>query len=86
MRVAILLREAEALREVRAHGVAVEVLDDEPAAVHLRADVVRDRRLPRARETREPEGEAAASIGLRLGMLVRVDVLTHAVLSNLAFS
>ncbi len=82
VRVAILLREAEALREVRAHRVAVEVLDDEAAAIHLRADVVRDRRLARAGETREPEGEATASVGLRLGVLVRVDVLTHVVLSR----
>ena len=71
---------------MRAHRVAVEVLDDEPAAVHLGADVVRDRRLPGAREPGEPEGEAAAAIGLGLGVLVRVDVLTHAVLSSFVFS
>ena len=49
VRVAVLLREAEALREVRANRVAVQVLDDEAAPVHLGADVVRDRRLPGAR-------------------------------------
>src|SRR5205814_2961867 len=59
VRVAVLLREAEALREVRADGVAVEVLDDEPAPVELRPDHVRDRRLARAGEAREPEGEPA---------------------------
>ena len=73
VRVAILLREAEALREVRADGVAVEVLDDEAAPVHLGADVVRDRGLPRPGQPREPEREAAAPIGLGLGVLVRVD-------------
>ena len=86
VRVAILLREAEPLREVRAHRVAVEVLDDEAAAIHLRADVMRDRRLARAGETGEPEGEATASVGLRLGVLVRVDVLTHVVLSSVVDS
>ena len=45
VRVAILLREAEALREVGADGVAVEVLDDDAALVELGADDVRDRRL-----------------------------------------
>ena len=79
VRVAVLLREAEALREVRADRVAVQVLDDEAAPVHLGADVVRDRGLPRPGEPREPEREAAASVGLGLGVLVRVDVLTHAV-------
>src|SRR5262249_15262725 len=65
---------------------AVEVLDDETAAVELRPDVVRDRRLARARETREPEGESSASVGLRLGALVGVDVLAHVVLSRFVFS
>jgi hypothetical protein len=62
---------------VRANRVAVEVLDDEPAAVHLRSDVVSDRRLARAGKAGEPEGEAATSVGLGLGVFVRVDVLTH---------
>ena len=52
VRVAVLLREAEALREVRADGVAVEVLDDEAAAVELGADEVRDRGLARRRRGR----------------------------------
>src|SRR5262249_14867936 len=77
VRVAVLLREAEALREVRANRVAVQVLDDEPAPVELGPDVVRDGRLPGAGEPGEPQGEAATAVGLRLGMLVRVDVLTH---------
>ena len=71
---------------MRADGVAVQVLDDEPAPVHLRPDVVRDRRLPGAGQPGEPEGEAAAPVGLRLGVLVRVDVLTHAFLSRFVFS
>ena len=58
--VAVLLREAEALREVRADDVAVEVLDDEAAPLELRLDDVRDRRLARARQAREPEDEACA--------------------------
>ena len=86
MRVAILLREAEPLGEVRANRVAVEVLDDEAAAIHLRSDVVSDRRLARTGKTREPEGEATASVGLRLGVFVRVDVLTHVVLSTVVDS
>ena len=81
MSVTILLGEAEALREMGANRVAVQILDDVPAAVQLGADVVRDRRLARAGETGEPEGEASTAIRLGLGVLVRVDVLTHAVLS-----
>jgi hypothetical protein len=84
--VTVLLRETEALREMGANGVAVQVLDDVAAAVELRADVVRDRRLARSGEAREPESEASAAVGLRLGVLVRVDVLTHAVLSRFVFS
>ena len=61
VRVAVLLREAEALREVRAHGVAVQVLDDEAAAVELGPDQVGDRGLAGAREPGEPEREAAVA-------------------------
>src|SRR4029453_11332257 len=86
VRIAILLREPETLREVRADGVAVQILDDEASPIHLRTDVVRDRGLARSGETGEPEREPSAAIGLRLGMLVRVDVLTHAVLSSCVFS
>ena len=60
VRVAVLLREAEALREMRADDVAVEVVDDEAAPLELRLDDVRDRRLARAREPGEPEDEALA--------------------------
>ena len=62
---------------MRAHGVAVEVLDDEAAALELRADEVRDRRLARARQPREPEREAALAAAVGLGVLVRVDVFGH---------
>ncbi len=65
VRVAVLLREAEALREMRAHGVAVEVLDDRAALLELRADEVRDRRLAGAGEAGEPEREAAAARPVR---------------------
>ena len=59
VRVPVLLREAEALREVRADDVAVEVVDNEAAPFELRLDVVRDRRLACARKAREPEDEPA---------------------------
>src|SRR5581483_8910660 len=59
VRVPVLLREAETLGEVRADGVAVEVLDDEAAPVELRPDHVGDRRLARPRQAGEPEREAA---------------------------
>ena len=75
--VAVLLGEAEALGQVRAHHVAVERLDEQAAAVELEDHDVRDRRLARAGEAGEPEGEAAAPRGRGLGMLVRVDVLSH---------
>src|SRR5262249_22492332 len=45
VRVAVLFREAEALREMRADDVTVEVVDDEAAALELGLDAVRDRRL-----------------------------------------
>src|SRR5579884_2399262 len=45
VRVAVVLREAEPLREVGADDVAVEVVDDEASPLELRLDDVRDRRL-----------------------------------------
>ncbi len=78
VRVAVLLREAEALGEARADGVAVEVLDDEAAPVELGPDEMRDRRLPGAREPGEPQREATVALVLRLGVLVGIDVLGHA--------
>jgi hypothetical protein len=62
---------------VRAHGVAVEVLDDVAAPVELGPDEVRDRGLASAREPGEPEGEAAVALARRLRVLVRVDVLAQ---------
>ena len=82
VRVAILLRESETLGQARAHRVAVEVLDDRAALVELGADEVRDRRLPGAGETREPEAETASARLTRLGVLVAVDVFRHAFLSS----
>src|SRR5262249_41831048 len=64
VRVAVLLREAEALRQIRAHGVAVEVLDDMSAAVELGPDEMRDRRLAGAGEAGEPEREASTANGV----------------------
>src|SRR5512132_2443894 len=60
VRVAVLLREAEALREVRADDVAVQVFDHVTAALELGADDLRDRRLAGARKPRKPEGETVA--------------------------
>ena len=77
VRVAVLLREAEALREVHADVVAVQVLDDEAAPVELGADEVRDGRLAGAREPGEPEREAARPDVRRLRVLRRVDVVGH---------
>jgi hypothetical protein len=75
--VAVLLREAEALREVRADGVAVEVLDDRAALLDRGADQVGDRRLAGAAQAGEPEREPAFAAAVGLGMLVRVDVLSN---------
>src|SRR5438034_7988614 len=77
VRVTVLLREAEALRQVHPHVVPVEVLDDEAAPVELRPDEVRDRGLPRAGEPGEPEREATRPDVRRLRMLGGVDVVGH---------
>src|SRR4029077_5018863 len=77
VRIAVLLREPEPLRQVRAHGVAVEVLDDRAAFLDCGADQVGDRRLTRTGQSREPECETAVAPALRLRMLVRIDVLSH---------
>src|SRR4051794_23672305 len=44
---------------MRAHDVAVEILDGGAGALQLLADEIGDRRLPGAGEAREPEDEAA---------------------------
>ena len=59
--VPVLLREAEALREVGADDVAVEVLDDQAAPFQLGPDVMGDRRLAGPRKAGEPEGETPLS-------------------------
>src|SRR5262249_10332868 len=82
VRVAVLLREAEALRQVLADVVAVQVLDDQAALVELGPDDVRDRRLSGTREAGEPERETALAAALRLRVVVRVDVIRHAFLST----
>src|SRR5262249_33395164 len=58
--VAVLLREAEPIRQVLAHLVAVEPFDQLPAAFELRAYELGDGRLPGTRKAGEPERKAAA--------------------------
>jgi hypothetical protein len=77
VRVPVLLREAELLREVGPDVVAVEVLDDEPAPIELGPDEMGDRGLARAGEPCEPEGEPALAYAVRLRMLVSMDVVRH---------
>ena len=67
VRVAVLLREAEALGQVLAHDVAVEAVDEHAALLELGGDEAGDRRLAGGRQAREPDDEAAAH-------LVRTDV------------
>src|SRR2546430_251939 len=57
--VAILPGEAEALREVGAHLVAVEDLDVDAAAAQLVGEQAGEGALPRARQPREPDDEPA---------------------------
>ena len=78
--VAVLLGEAEALREVRPHHVAVEVLDERSAALQLGPHELGDGRLSGAREPGEPQGEAGAiahsgSVLLRGGAPVVVSAM-----------
>src|SRR6266516_4995671 len=60
---------------MRAHGVTVQVLDDGPTLFDGGADEMRDCRLARTRQAREPKSETAVTPSLRLRMLVRVDVI-----------
>ena len=57
VRVAVLLREAEALREVRAHGVAVEVLDERGRGARARG-----RRCGRSSSCPAPESPVNQSV------------------------
>src|SRR5581483_3975693 len=57
--VAVGLREAEALREVGAHDVAVQVVDEMAALLELGLDDVCDRGLAGPRKAREPDDESA---------------------------
>src|SRR3954452_1720928 len=75
--VAVLLGEAEPLREMRAHGVAVQVFHDWAALLDRGSDDVRNGRLARPREAGEPEREPAVAAPLRLGVFMGVDVLSH---------
>ena len=59
--VAVLLREAEALRQPLAHDVAVEPVDERAALLELAGDEPGDRRLTRGREAGEPDHVAAHS-------------------------
>ena len=58
VRVSVLVREAEALREMRAHHVAVEHLDVRAAPLELRREGATDRRLAGSRKPGQPDGVA----------------------------
>jgi hypothetical protein len=57
--VAVLLGEAEPLGQMRADDVSVEDLHSEPPLAEIPLHDVRDRRLPRAGQPREPQREPA---------------------------
>ena len=59
--VAVLTAEAEALRQVGAHDVAVEVLDQHAAPLDLRPDQLGDGALPGPGQAGEPDGESRCS-------------------------
>src|SRR5918995_2777703 len=59
VRVAVILREPQALRQVLADDVAVEDLGLQPSRTELVVEHLRDRRFPGAGEAREPHREAA---------------------------
>jgi hypothetical protein len=48
---------------VRAHDIAVEPLDEQPAALELVRDGAADRRLARAREAGQPDDESRSGAG-----------------------
>src|SRR3954447_16056652 len=60
VRVAVVLGEAEALREMGADDVTVEALDGAAARLELARHQRADGRLPRRREPGEPENKATA--------------------------
>ena len=57
----------------------------EPALFDRGADEVRDGRLARTGQSREPERETAVAPALRLRMLVRVDVVSHSTPSPVVY-
>src|SRR5262249_5918686 len=59
VRVSVLLRVAEPLRQMRADDVAVEMVDDEAALLELGLDDVRHRCLPGRAQSCEPDDEPA---------------------------
>src|SRR5262245_15312491 len=69
VRVAVRLPEAEALRQVRAHDVAVEDLVVEVALLELALELRGDRRLAGAREAGEPDHESGVVHGVLLRCL-----------------
>src|SRR5215203_4958528 len=64
VRVAVLLREPEPLREVLANRVPVQILDDPSATLELGADDLGDRRLSSSRQTGKPERKARTGLEL----------------------
>ena len=68
--VAILSREAEALAEVGADDVAVQVVDQDAAPLQLGADDLGDGALSGAGEPGEPEGESRVSFRTLIGPFV----------------
>src|SRR5207245_2682309 len=73
VRVAILLREPEALREMRANDVAVEVVDDEATALELGTDDVgiEALRVPVDERVDLPDAVAVRPLHLRRGRAAR---------------
>src|SRR4029453_3252986 len=62
VRVAVLLRKAEAFRKMRPDNVAVQVLDEVAPALELGTDDLCDRRLPGAGQPGEPERKTVVQV------------------------
>ena len=60
--VAVLPREPEALRQVGAHHIPIQMVNEDASTLDLRPDDLGDGALARAGQAREPEGEASGVI------------------------
>ena len=69
IRVAVFVRVAEALGEMRPHDVAVEHLDMEAAPLEFARDGASDRRLAGSGEAGQPDGEARFAAGRHGGVV-----------------